>query len=264
MAPEVLNPSSDSFCDASKADIWSFGITLIELLRGKPPLYYLSPRAAMATIPHTSPPRIESDDPRASKTLRELIHSCLHDDPMKRPSASQLLKSFKSYFKQQKSTIIPGSLSRLKSNNEIGSYQDREHRPLSGKTSETIYSQWDFDLSTIKGNFEDETSFYESKNAESDKESIIEDEKDHEDENYNDNTTNLEISEDTNDQELNILKDINLPSGTGNQFRKLVISENFNNNKSNGWDTKDTSILPIPCPSDAPDPAGILRKDNLF
>ena len=247
MAPEVLNPSAKCH-DASKADIWSFGITLIELLRGRPPLHYLTPRAAMAAIPRTSPPRLESDDPGASKMLRELIHTCLHDDPKKRPSASQLLKTFKSYFKQQKYNTIPGSLARLgrkpTSNNE---QQTTNNNQLNYKTpkSETIYSQWDFDLSTLATDEEQLAINPETEQEiEIEKESVI-------------FKTEPEI------EIVKTLVDIireDTPTQTENppaepaktlKFRKLLPKKS--KNKVDGWGNKDTSILPIPCPHDAPD-----------
>ena len=247
MAPEVLNPSNTEQCNTStsKADIWSFGITLIELLRGRPPLYYLSPRAAMEMIPRTSPPRLESDDPRASKMLRELIHSCLHDDPKKRPSATQLLKSFKYYFKQQKSITIPGSLAKL---NDKFAKQSGDVYPSPPITTmsinnETIYSQWDFDMSTFKEN----TGPLEIKVAEVTDLPVIVDE--------------LELEEDPY-QESDIVGDDKDPITIIEQcqnhesklkFRKLIITNPLKELNRSGWDNKDISILPIPCPSDAPD-----------
>lgn len=239
MAPEVLNNSSSSY-DASKADIWSFGITLIELLRGRPPLYYLSPRAAMSTIPRTSPPRLESDDPGASKTLRELIHSCLHDDPRKRPSASQLLKSFKSYFKNQ--STLTGSLARLQkpnSNHRIEA-QDGSSEVTARVVSETIYSQWDFDLSTLKADESIEADG--SIEAESLKTSVIV--KQSEQTTYD--TTDLVVI-----QPRSPVKSPTTVTQVSRtvKFRRLSLTAV----NQNGWKDKDRSLLPIPCPSDAPD-----------
>lgn len=252
MAPEVLNPSNDH-CDTSKADIWSFGITLIELLRGRPPLHYLSPRAAMTMIPRTSPPRLESDDPRASKTLRNLIHACLHDDPKKRPTAGQLLKSFKSYFKQQRATLIPGSLAQL--NLKISESAAISIPTAREAVSETIYSQWDFDLGTAKfESFETET------------ENEVETE-----------ATVLESEIDDSKPEIGIIKSEegqkvvvpNSPLASPDSTSPLVVKGYFTFRKLNlvrlesergGWEDKDISILPIPCLSDAPNLFGSTPK----
>ena len=260
MAPEVLNNTVG--IDASKADIWSFGITLIELLRGRPPLYYLNPRAAMTAIPRTSPPRLESDDPRASKNLRELIHSCLHDDPRKRPSATQLLKSFKSYFKQQKTSLIPGSLARLNltcpdliatSINGIPSAQ-----PNRKTVSDTIYSQWDFDLNTFNSEFSHESTNHQEeyikipKAAEATESKLV-----HE---IILSPVQVEpvsvISEDKPVfQEPVVSLKFRRLEGIRTVFKPIIISTD-----SVLWNEKDTSILPIPSPSDAPD---LTKPQNI-
>ena len=77
MAPEViLNGTGDA-----KSDIWSFAVTIIELLRGHPPLWQLGPSKAMQAIPRSMPPRLEADE--CSPELANIVHACLHDDPSK-------------------------------------------------------------------------------------------------------------------------------------------------------------------------------------
>lgn len=250
MAPEVLNPSAN-YHDASKADIWSFGITLIELLRGRPPLHYLTPRAAMDAIPRTSPPRLESDDPGVSKVLRELIHACLHDDPKRRPSATQLLKYFKSYFKQQKYNTIPGSLAKLgKTTTTAKNTNNNEIRNT--QKSETIYSQWDFDLNTLTIDEVLIKPMDKSIEIEAEAESVV------------DLVKTLE--EIINEEIVTVHEDGKVPADDQKQqqqpadssakkpvkFRKLEPKKQ-KNGKIGGWDNKDISILPIPCPQDAPD-----------
>lgn len=251
MAPEVLNPSDrhDDRCDSSKADIWSFGITLIELLRGRPPLYYLSPRAAMATIPRTSPPRLESDDPRASKTLRDLIHTCLHDDPKKRPSAGQLLKSFKSYFKQRRNSLTPGSLSRfIKSENSVHVSNTANNKNNNAPATETIYSQWDFDLSNNFVEEEEEGCSIITENADINTKSeatvsvIV-------------TKSAVEVITEPVAKDPLVSEVSAVSVRTKFVFRKLKPPYNVS---PGGWGNKDISILPIPCPSDAPNLDKIL------
>lgn len=85
MAPEVIKRSHYD----SKADIWSLGITIYELVRGEPPLAQIEPARAICVIPTCAPPRLDSSHGEA---LRELVAACLHDDPGKRPSADELLR----------------------------------------------------------------------------------------------------------------------------------------------------------------------------
>ena len=251
MAPEVLNPNA-KYHDASKADIWSFGITLIELLRGRPPLHYLTPRAAMAAIPRTSPPRLDSDDPGASKMLRELIHACLHDDPRRRPSAYQLLKYFKSYFKQQKYNTIPGSLAKLgkitKNNSNRNSNNDIKNSKI--LKSETIYSQWDFDLNTLTI---DEV-LLEPINKSIEPEPVPEAEPEIDILKTLEGIINVTVPTPTAD--LTTVQSASVTSTNGKplKFRKLEPKQQQKiKTKTGGWNNKDISILPIPCPQDAPD-----------
>lgn len=85
MAPEVIKRNQYD----SKADIWSLGITIYELVRGEPPLAQVEPARAICVIPTCAPPRLDSS---YGEALRELVAACLHDDPNKRPSADELLR----------------------------------------------------------------------------------------------------------------------------------------------------------------------------
>jgi serine/threonine protein kinase len=89
MAPEVIvKPENEASYD-SRADIWSFGITLYELFKGNPPLVHLPPNKAIILIPQSMPPRLLD---QTRNGLREIVNDCLHDDPLQRPTAGNLRK----------------------------------------------------------------------------------------------------------------------------------------------------------------------------
>ncbi|XVF62934.1 hypothetical protein PTKIN_Ptkin09bG0048700 [Pterospermum kingtungense] len=105
MAPEVIHSHTGTGYDF-KADIWSFGVTALELAHGRPPLSYLPPSKSliMKIIKRLrfSGYETSSDKGMANKfsgAFKDMVASCLDQDPAKRPSAEELLQHsfFKSY-----------------------------------------------------------------------------------------------------------------------------------------------------------------------
>eukprot|EP00070_Physeter_catodon_P014920 XP_023972393.1 mitogen-activated protein kinase kinase kinase kinase 4 isoform X17 [Physeter catodon] len=91
MAPEVI--ACDENPDATydyRSDLWSCGITAIEMAEGAPPLCDMHPMRALFLIPRNPPPRLKSK--KWSKKFFSFIEGCLVKNYTQRPPTEQLLR----------------------------------------------------------------------------------------------------------------------------------------------------------------------------
>ncbi|XP_077163461.1 nik-related protein kinase isoform X2 [Paroedura picta] len=91
MAPEVIacDENPESTYDF-RSDLWSLGITAIEMAEGAPPLCDMHPMRALFLIPRNSPPKLKSR--KWSKKFHNFVDSCLVKNYTHRPSTETLLK----------------------------------------------------------------------------------------------------------------------------------------------------------------------------
>ncbi|KAL4352679.1 hypothetical protein GQ457_06G038210 [Hibiscus cannabinus] len=187
MAPEVLQPGSGY---NSKADIWSFGITALELAHGHAPFSKYPPMKVLLMTIQNAPPGLDYDrDKKFSKSFKEMVAMCLVKDQTKRPTAEKLLKH--SFFKHAKPpelsvkklfADLPPLWNRVKALQIKDAAQlalkkmpSAEQEALSQSEYQRGVSAWNFDIEDLKAQaslVRDDDDIHECKDDESMKPSL--------------------------------------------------------------------------------------------
>lgn len=106
IAPELILAMEEGTYDV-KVDIWSLGITCIELAERKPPYFNMNAMSALYHIAQNEPPMLNRSTGQWSDKFHIFLGSCLRKDPNERLHASELLKMpFINTIKNHQSVIL--------------------------------------------------------------------------------------------------------------------------------------------------------------
>lgn len=163
MAPEVMEQMHGY---DFRADIWSFGITALELAHGHAPFSKYPPMKVLLMTIHNAAPGLDHErDKRFSKAFREIVKLCLNKDPSKRPTTEKLLKHpFFRHTKYNSSVVqkLLNGLGPLWEREKI--LRDKDAVLLASKKPAFLeeeersrdeykrgVSSWNFDIESLKG-----------------------------------------------------------------------------------------------------------------
>ncbi|PAA89587.1 hypothetical protein BOX15_Mlig017490g1 [Macrostomum lignano] len=120
MSPEVIvcEENADATYD-NRSDLWSLGITAMEMAEGRPPLCELHPMRALFLIPRNPPPKLHASRKWSSR-FQSFVEQCLIKNYRQRPFTDKLLTH----------SFIKDMPSERNIKNQIKEHIDRRRRPI--------------------------------------------------------------------------------------------------------------------------------------
>ena len=167
MAPEVILAMDEGQYDG-KVDVWSMGITCIELAERKPPYFNMNAMSALYHIAQNEAPTLS--DPAWSDVFRHFVDACLQKNPLERPTSERLCQhQFVARIPAR--TILLDLIARTK--NAVRELDNLNYRKMKKilmnemvETESTIGADIEDDVSSIQDNDNEGSSKSNSINSE--------------------------------------------------------------------------------------------------
>lgn len=144
MAPEIVQRKPYD----TQADIWSLGITALELAAGRAPNALYAPAKVLSKTLLDAPPTLDREGNRHkySRAFAEFVDQCLTKDPRQRPTAEKLLQHAWLRQSAKPKKFLVGAI--LEGLPPLENRQDRRRNPSTGGM-DTVASGWDFSNGTL-------------------------------------------------------------------------------------------------------------------
>ncbi|XP_072035054.1 serine/threonine-protein kinase mig-15-like isoform X2 [Amphiura filiformis] len=145
MAPEVIacDENPDATYD-NRSDLWSLGITALEMAEGQPPLCDMHPMRALFLIPRNPPPRMKSK--KWTKKFINFVDKCLVKNYHDRPNTTTLLKH----------PFIKDLTSERQTKIQLKDHIDRTKKKRGNTTTLPVEESTDYDYNSQESGEEDE------------------------------------------------------------------------------------------------------------
>ncbi|GAV48578.1 hypothetical protein ZYGR_0K00830 [Zygosaccharomyces rouxii] len=143
MAPEVVCKENDGYDE--KADIWSLGITVYELLKGAPPLSKCDPMKVMINLPKRKPPTLHG---HYSHSAKNFVSSCLVKNPVGRASAYEMVEH--SFVNQLVISDLKEDVEYLKIKKSNDNYSRSPKYSLENRLYDGSASNFTWDFETMR------------------------------------------------------------------------------------------------------------------
>jgi len=151
MAPEVILAMDEGQYDG-KVDVWSLGITCIELAERKPPYFNMNAMSALYHIAQNESPALQ--DPSWSDVFKHFVDACLQKNPIERPNSERLTKH-QFVARVPARTVLLDLITRTK--NAVRDLDNLNYRKMKKilmndmtETESTIGADLDDDISSIQ------------------------------------------------------------------------------------------------------------------